>query len=201
MNATQTIHPHEAAHFGTLAADWWDPRGSSAMLHRLNPVRLRYLRERLSAEWGIDPHAPRPLAGRRVLDVCCGAGLLAEPLSRLGGAVIGIDAAPENVAVAKELSGAIDATVELVERLGEARTREGLSSRARVVSWCHGHAPAAASSPAAVAMDEAALAPLIEAGFEIVSVLSPAQALARVVRARQVGAPAGTAVAALSLRD
>ena len=89
----------------------------------------------------------------------------------------------------------------LVERLGEARTREGLSSRARVVSWRHGHAPAAASSPDAVAMDEAALAPLIEAGFEIVSVLSPAQALARVVRARQVGAPAGTAVAALSLNS
>jgi hypothetical protein len=89
----------------------------------------------------------------------------------------------------------------LVERLSEARTREGLSSRARVVSWSHGHAPAAASSPDAVAMDEAALAPLIEAGFEIVSLLSPAQALARVVRGRQVGAPAGTAVAALSLNS
>ncbi len=89
----------------------------------------------------------------------------------------------------------------LVERLSEARTREDLSSRARVVSWSHGHAPAAASSPDAMAMDEAALAPLIEAGFEIISVLSPAQALGRVVRARQVGAPAGTAVAALSLNS
>jgi hypothetical protein len=72
-----------------------------------------------------------------------------------------------------------------VERLVEARLRHDLSSRARVVAWDGG----------------ATLAPLIEAGFEIASVLSPAQALARVVRARQVGAPAGTAVAALSLNS
>ena len=84
-------------------------------------------------------------------------------------------------------------------RLGEARTRDGFS-RARVFV-VPGDAPAAASSSTAVAMVEADAAPLVEAGFEIVSVLSPAQALARVVRARQVGAPAGTAVAALSLNS
>lgn len=101
MNATDTIDPAEAAHFGTLAAEWWDPKGSSAMLHKLNPVRLRYLRERIDAEWGLDPKARRPLAGRRALDVGCGAGLLSEPLARLGADVTGIDAAAENVAVAR----------------------------------------------------------------------------------------------------
>jgi 2-polyprenyl-6-hydroxyphenyl methylase/3-demethylubiquinone-9 3-methyltransferase len=96
-----TIDPAEAAHFGRLAADWWDPKGSSAMLHRLNPVRLRYIRDQVDAHWGGDGGAFRPLAGKRAIDVGCGAGLLAEPLARLGASVTGIDAAPENVAVAR----------------------------------------------------------------------------------------------------
>jgi len=100
-SATHSVLPAEAAHFGRLAADWWDPKGSSAMLHRLNPVRLRYLRARIDAHWGTAPADRRPLAGRRALDVGCGAGLLAEPLARLAAAVTGIDAAPESVAVAQ----------------------------------------------------------------------------------------------------
>jgi 2-polyprenyl-6-hydroxyphenyl methylase / 3-demethylubiquinone-9 3-methyltransferase len=97
---TATINPAEAAHFGSLAADWWNPKGSSAMLHKLNPVRLKYIREQVDAAWGSDPHDRRPLAGKRVLDVGCGAGLLAEPLARLGGTVTGVDAAPDNIAAA-----------------------------------------------------------------------------------------------------
>jgi len=101
MNATDTIVPAEAAFFGALAADWWDPKGSSAMLHRLNPVRLRYLRDRIEEAWGCDPRSRRPLEGRRALDVGCGAGLLTEPLARLGAQVAGIDAASESIAVAR----------------------------------------------------------------------------------------------------
>jgi 2-polyprenyl-6-hydroxyphenyl methylase/3-demethylubiquinone-9 3-methyltransferase len=97
-----TIRPGEAAHFGKLAKDWWDPKGSSAMLHRLNPVRLQFLREAIDAHWGGDPEHLRPLAGKRALDVGCGAGLLAEPLARLGADVTGVDAAAENIAVARE---------------------------------------------------------------------------------------------------
>lgn len=98
--ANATIRPDEADHFGRLAQDWWDPRGASAMLHRLNPVRLAFLRDALDAHWHLDPQGGRPLAGKSALDVGCGAGLLAEPLARLGAAVTGVDAAPENIAVA-----------------------------------------------------------------------------------------------------
>jgi 2-polyprenyl-6-hydroxyphenyl methylase/3-demethylubiquinone-9 3-methyltransferase len=100
--ATGTIDPREAEHFGRMAADWWDPRGSSAMLHKLNPVRLAYIRDRIDQHWGLDECDLRPLVGRRAADVGCGAGLLAEPLVRLGAEVTGLDAAPENIAAARE---------------------------------------------------------------------------------------------------
>ncbi|MFC4294063.1 bifunctional 2-polyprenyl-6-hydroxyphenol methylase/3-demethylubiquinol 3-O-methyltransferase UbiG [Novosphingobium tardum] len=95
-----TIRAEEASHFGKLAADWWDPKGSSAMLHRLNPVRLGFIREAVDRHWHGDASTLRPLAGRRALDVGCGAGLLTEPLARLGAAVTGVDAAHENIAAA-----------------------------------------------------------------------------------------------------
>ncbi len=103
MTATEnnTIRANEAVHFGALAADWWDPKGSSAMLHKLNPVRLEFIRGAVDAHFGCDRSARRPLEDKAVLDVGCGAGLLCEPLSRLGGRVTGVDAAPENIEVAR----------------------------------------------------------------------------------------------------
>jgi 2-polyprenyl-6-hydroxyphenyl methylase/3-demethylubiquinone-9 3-methyltransferase len=105
MNASaqpsSSILAEEAAHFGRLAADWWNPSGSSAMLHKLNPPRLRHIRATIDRHWGTDPEILRPLLGRRAVDVGCGAGLLSEPLTRLGAQVIGVDAAPENIAVAR----------------------------------------------------------------------------------------------------
>ena len=95
-----TINPSEAAHFGKLAKDWWDPKGSSAMLHKLNPVRLAFIREAINDHWAVDASDFRPLSGRSALDVGCGAGLLCEPLARLGAVVTGLDAAPESIAVA-----------------------------------------------------------------------------------------------------
>ena len=104
--ANATIRPEEAAHFAALAKDWWDPKGSSAMLHRLNPVRLKFIREAIDLHWGGDVETVRPLAGKSALDVGCGAGLLCEPLARLGAAVTGVDAAPANaVAAARHAQG------------------------------------------------------------------------------------------------
>ena len=99
--ATSTIDSGEAAFFGKLAAEWWDPKGSSAMLHRINPVRLAYIREAAVAHWGLDPRARAVLAGKRALDVGCGAGLVTEPLARMGASVTGIDAAAENISAAQ----------------------------------------------------------------------------------------------------
>jgi 2-polyprenyl-6-hydroxyphenyl methylase/3-demethylubiquinone-9 3-methyltransferase len=97
-----SIVEREARHFGRLASDWWDPNGASAMLHKLNPVRLSYIRDRIDQHWQCDEHVRRPLSGRTALDVGCGAGLLAEPLARMGASVTGIDVAPELIAAARE---------------------------------------------------------------------------------------------------
>ena len=96
-----SIIDREAAHFGGLAGDWWDPNGASAMLHKLNPVRLAYVRDMIDMHWQADEHGFKPLEGKTALDVGCGAGLLAEPLARLGAKVTAVDAAPELIEVAR----------------------------------------------------------------------------------------------------
>jgi len=127
MNASTqpygSVIAEEARHFGGLAAEWWDPKGSSAMLHKLNPPRLRYLRAIIDAHWASDPASLKPLAGKRAIDVGCGAGLLAEPLARLGAKVTAIDAAPENIEVAKRHATAQGLTIDY--RVGGVETIAG----------------------------------------------------------------------------
>src|SRR4051812_20752809 len=110
--AATSIVAEEAERFGKLAGDWWDPDGASAMLHKLNPVRLKYVRDRIDQHWQVDERSRTPLEGKSALDVGCGAGLLAEPLARLGAKVTGIDAAAEVIAVAREHSAEIGLEID-----------------------------------------------------------------------------------------
>lgn len=99
-NANTTIRPEEAAFFSELARDWWNPKGKMASLHQVNPVRLRFLRDAIDAHWGDSAHLAKPLMGKSALDIGCGAGLLCEPMARLGADVTGVDASTQNVCVA-----------------------------------------------------------------------------------------------------
>lgn len=102
MTAQQTtIDPAEIARFAAMAESWWDPNGKFRPLHRFNPVRLGFLRDRLNAHFGRDSASLRPFEGLRLLDVGCGGGLLAEPMARLGFAVTGIDATPATIETAR----------------------------------------------------------------------------------------------------
>ena len=122
--AATTIVREEAERFGRLAADWWNPNGQSALLHRLNPVRLKYVRDQIERHWQCDECSRTPLAGKTALDVGCGAGLLSEPLARLGANVTGVDASPEVIAVAREHAATADLDIDYrvadVARLGGA---------------------------------------------------------------------------------
>jgi len=101
MSGTSIVDK-EVRHFAGQAEGWWNPKGPEAMLHKLNPVRLKYIRDQIDRHWQCDECSRAPLSGKTALDVGCGAGLLAEPLARLGAEVTGVDAAPELVAVAQE---------------------------------------------------------------------------------------------------
>jgi 2-polyprenyl-6-hydroxyphenyl methylase/3-demethylubiquinone-9 3-methyltransferase len=96
-----TVDAAEVERFQRVAAEWWDPNGKLAPLHRLNPLRLGYIRDHAAAHWQRDPLAGTPLAGLSLLDVGCGGGLIAEPMARLGAEVTGIDAAAGNLATAR----------------------------------------------------------------------------------------------------
>lgn len=121
MAAQATVAPDEIARFQAIAEAWWDEGGDFRPLHRINPPRLEFLRDHLAAHFGRDVRADRPFAGLSLLDVGCGGGLLCEPMTRLGFAVTGIDAADKNVAVARlhaEASGlAVDYQVAAPEEI------------------------------------------------------------------------------------
>jgi 2-polyprenyl-6-hydroxyphenyl methylase / 3-demethylubiquinone-9 3-methyltransferase len=119
-----TVDPAEIEKFRRMAEEWWDPRGKFRPLHRFNPVRLGFLKERLCRHFARDPKADRPLARLRLLDIGAGGGLVAEPLARLGAEVVGIDATARNVEVARihaaESGLAIDYRHAAAEDLAEA---------------------------------------------------------------------------------
>jgi 2-polyprenyl-6-hydroxyphenyl methylase / 3-demethylubiquinone-9 3-methyltransferase len=97
---TFSVDPAEVEKFSRIAAQWWDPKGKFAPLHRFNPVRLGFIRDQAAARFGRDAHAPVPFDGLRLLDIGCGGGLLSEPMRRLGFEVTGVDASAKNIGVA-----------------------------------------------------------------------------------------------------
>ena len=97
---TSSVDSAEIERFSRLASTWWDPRGPMAPLHKLNPVRLGYIRDKATAHFGRDPKKLDCLKGLRMLDIGCGAGILSEPLARLGATMVGADPSEENIAVA-----------------------------------------------------------------------------------------------------
>jgi 2-polyprenyl-6-hydroxyphenyl methylase/3-demethylubiquinone-9 3-methyltransferase len=121
--AESSIVPEEVKQFASHAGDWWDPSGSEAMLHKLNPVRLKYIRDQVDQHWQVDEHSRTPLEGKSALDVGCGAGLLAEPLARLGAKVTGLDASAALIEVARNHAAAMG--LEIDYRAGEVEKLKG----------------------------------------------------------------------------
>ncbi len=129
MNATaaSTVDPAEVARFSALAARWWDADGPMRPLHRLNPLRLSWIKGEITARFGRQATSAAALSGLRVLDVGCGAGLVTEPLTRMGAEVTGIDPSDETIAAAKlhaaEAGLAVDYRATTAEALAAAGER------------------------------------------------------------------------------
>lgn len=107
-----TVDAEEIAKFAAMAAEWWDPAGKFAPLHRFNPVRLQFIRDTICAHFGRDPKALRPFDGLSLLDIGCGGGLLSEPMARLGAQATGIDASATNIGVARAHAGEQDLAID-----------------------------------------------------------------------------------------
>jgi 2-polyprenyl-6-hydroxyphenyl methylase/3-demethylubiquinone-9 3-methyltransferase len=120
-----TVDDAEVARFSALGAQWWNERGDMRMLHRLNPVRLAYIRDQAAARFGRDPKRLDSLAGLRILDIGCGGGILSEPLARLGAHVVGADPSPENIDIAARHAEAAGVTVDYRATTAEALADAG----------------------------------------------------------------------------
>ena len=122
--ARSTIDQTEVDRFSAMAAEWWSPTGKFRPLHKFNPVRLTYIRDRACENFGRDPKGARPLEGLRVLDIGCGGGLLSEPVARMGASVVGADPSEKNIGIASthaKASGvAVDYRAVTAEELADA---------------------------------------------------------------------------------
>ncbi|MEM9668403.1 MAG: bifunctional 2-polyprenyl-6-hydroxyphenol methylase/3-demethylubiquinol 3-O-methyltransferase UbiG [Pseudomonadota bacterium] len=116
-----SIDADEVAKFAAMADEWWDPKGKFRPLHKFNPTRLGFIRDRAEDHFGLERASRKPLSGLRLVDIGCGGGLVAEPMARLGASVTGIDASEENIKTA--LTHAKSAGLDIDYRAG---TVEGL---------------------------------------------------------------------------
>ncbi len=122
--ARTTVDQEQVEWFSQRAAEWWDPTGKFKPLHKFNPVRLGYIRDRACENFGRDPKAHLPLSGLRVLDIGCGGGLLSEPVARMGATVVGADPSEKNIGIASthaaETGTSVDYRAVTAEQLAEA---------------------------------------------------------------------------------
>jgi len=120
-----TVDAAEVERFSALADEWWDPRGKMAVLHRFNPVRLGFIKEAACRHFERDGKRLDALEGLRILDIVCGAGILSEPLARLGATVVGADPAEPNIAAARLHAAAAGVTVDYRATTAEALADAG----------------------------------------------------------------------------
>jgi 2-polyprenyl-6-hydroxyphenyl methylase/3-demethylubiquinone-9 3-methyltransferase len=118
--AAPSVDPSEIEKFSRMAAEWWDPTGKFAPLHKFNPVRLKFIRETVAAHFGRDGKSLRPFEGLSLLDIGCGGGLLSEPMARLGFMVTGVDPSEKNIGTARAHAAQSGASVEY--RVADAET-------------------------------------------------------------------------------
>ena len=135
--AMSTVDAAEVARFSALAATWWDANGPMRPLHRMNPARVLWLKRQVCAAFGRDEKDPKALAGLTALDIGCGAGILSEPLARMGAKVTGIDPSSEIVAAARahaaEAGLAIDYRATTAKSLAADAARFDLVTAMEVV--------------------------------------------------------------------
>jgi 2-polyprenyl-6-hydroxyphenyl methylase/3-demethylubiquinone-9 3-methyltransferase len=120
-----TVDQDEIAHFSAIADEWWAPKGKFAPLHRLNPIRIGFIKDEAARLFGRDMRDPRALAGLRVLDIGCGGGLLSEPMARLGADVVGADASATNIGVASLHAGEAGLSIDYRATTAEALAAAG----------------------------------------------------------------------------
>jgi 2-polyprenyl-6-hydroxyphenyl methylase/3-demethylubiquinone-9 3-methyltransferase len=125
MTQSASIDPQEVAKFSAIAAEWWDPKGKFAPLHKFNPVRLSFIRAEAAAHFGRDARALRPFEGLSLLDIGCGGGLLSEPMARLGFAVTGADASEKNIGTARTHAAQTGLAIDYRATTAEVLAAEG----------------------------------------------------------------------------
>jgi 2-polyprenyl-6-hydroxyphenyl methylase/3-demethylubiquinone-9 3-methyltransferase len=122
-----SVDPGEVAKFAGWAAEWWDPAGKFAPLHKFNPVRLAFIRAEAVGHFGRDGRSLKPFEGLRLLDIGCGGGLLAEPMARLGFAVTGADASEKNIGTARVHAAQSGLAIDYRATSAETLAAEGLA--------------------------------------------------------------------------
>jgi 2-polyprenyl-6-hydroxyphenyl methylase/3-demethylubiquinone-9 3-methyltransferase len=122
---TTTINDEEVAKFSAMAEEWWDPTGKFKPLHKFNPVRIGYVRDKAIGHFGRDAGQIRPLAGLKILDIGCGGGLLSEPMARLGATMVGADASERNIRIAQLHAGQSGLDIDYRATTAEALAAAG----------------------------------------------------------------------------